>query len=303
MPKLSRADYELQKARLQLTFSRDRESKRRDEMLIFLSGLAEHKRAQTPEEQFLTIVAILRRIMDFENAAFYNIAQDGALSLFIAEKQGAPKAIPDCPLVRRVIAGKSAEICRPWLIKGFESLGSDDLGALRSSVLMDVESNGRKRVFILMSSRPLTLCFGERKRLVSYKPFIEYALSSMDYRNHMEELVRAKTAELERSRQTIYDYASISSDAFWRLGPDLKLLDLSDVPSSPDNSDAMRFFAHSAGRTLESLFSVREREHPQHYNELVDRMERHEPFRNEVFEFQYEGLRRSFSLKIGRAHV
>ena len=28
MPKLSRADYELQKARLQLTFSRDRESKR-----------------------------------------------------------------------------------------------------------------------------------------------------------------------------------------------------------------------------------------------------------------------------------
>lgn len=88
MPKLSRADYELQKARLQLTFSRDRESKRRDEMLIFLSGLAEHKRAQTPEEQFLTIVAILRRIMDFENAAFYNIAKDGALSLFIAEKQG-----------------------------------------------------------------------------------------------------------------------------------------------------------------------------------------------------------------------
>ena len=296
MPKLSRADYELQKAKLQLTFSRDRESKRRDEMLIFLSGLAEHKRAQTPEEQFLTIIAILRRIMDFENAAIYSISRDGSLSLFTAEKQGAPVSIPDCPLVRRVLAGKSSEICRPWLVKGFEKLGQEDLAALRSSVLMDVESNGIKRVFILMSSKPLTLGFGERKRLVSYKPFIEYALSSMDYRNHMEELVRAKTAELERSRQTIYDYASISSDAFWRLGNDLKLRDLSDLPSTASNSDAMRFFAHAEGKTLESLFSVREREHPQHYNDLVDRMERHEPFRNEVFEFQNEGLRRSFSL-------
>jgi len=296
MPKLSRADYELQKAKLQLTFSRDRESKRRDEMLIFLSGLAEHKRAKTPEEQFLTIIAILRRIMDFENAAIYSISRDGSLSLFTAEKQGAPVSIPDCPLVRRVLAGKSSEICRPWLVKGFEKLGQEDLAALRSSVLMDVESNGIKRVFILMSSKPLTLGFGERKRLVSYKPFIEYALSSMDYRNHMEELVRAKTAELERSRQTIYDYASISSDAFWRLGNDLKLRDLSDLPSTASNSDAMRFFAHAEGKTLESLFSVREREHPQHYNDLVDRMERHEPFRNEVFEFQNEGLRRSFSL-------
>ncbi|MBF9000492.1 ATP-binding protein [Vibrio nitrifigilis] len=193
----------LKETLLELERSKEREHQLAEENRVILAALSALSNADNKYQIFEELKRVLGRYIEFDD--FIVISKSKHCSSYYTFLTSNPafqgKQWRNTPKFQRVLSGEGIVLFEPNEQDEFHHLSSSLKKQINSVLMTGISAEASNSVLLLIGKRKGQFSLETKATLLRFRPLLERAISDIEYKEELQQLVNIKTRELSIAQQ------------------------------------------------------------------------------------------------------